>query len=367
VSSRTEFKVEPVKFRLGFFGAIVVAWLLIWSTYYAGTQFVDKAAVDNFTQQVSSETVILEDHLTRSLDVVAARLQFAAAFTNQASLTDGRLRSERLYDLIQEDRIVRSLSLIDDGGRIVASSNQRNVGFVVPTGELPDPRTGGSTFQVTYGNVFAYRDLLDIASDVPVNSNLKFWLASIPVPIGNRTFHWVATVNLGLFENLWERIDEDAASEIAIYDYNGKRISSHHGYVTESLPLGQEILAAVNRRDLGVFESTVDSNLIVAYRASAEHPAILVVVGDKARMFAARKDGRDHVTLYAALGSLLVLLVVGLLFRWYLSYEKSLVELANQAKATGAHVMVSESSKDGRILWGMGKQPLFRDDRIRSE
>ena len=353
MAARTDFKVEPVKFRLIFVGTAVLALLLIWSVYFAGTHFIEQSAIRALKQQVQSETTILEDHLSRSLDVVTTRLRFAAAFTNEQSLKDGRLRGDRLYELIQEDRVVRSLSLIDDRGRVVASSNSRNLGFLVPLGELPDLNGNGqNSSSVSYGNVFEYRDIADIASDAPANSSPRFWLASIPVNVGGRVYHWIATVNLGLFENLWERIDQDPTTEIAIYDYRGLRVSSHHGEITESTRgFGVELVENVNRTELGFFESKLNSNLLAAYRSSGEHPAILVVVGDKSRLIATLKDDRDQATLYALSGSLVVLLVVAGLFRWYVSYEKSLTELANQIKAAESHLMISESSRDGKILW----------------
>ena len=79
--------------------------------------------------------------------------------------------------------------------------------------------------------------------------------------------------------------------------------------------------------------------------------AILAVIGDKSRLIESLKDDRDQATLYALSGSLIVLLVVTGLFRWYVSYEKSLTELANQIKAAESHLMISESSRDGKILW----------------
>lgn len=51
------------------------------------------SAIRALKQQVQSETVILEDHLSRSLDVVTARLRFVAAFANVQSLKDERLRA----------------------------------------------------------------------------------------------------------------------------------------------------------------------------------------------------------------------------------------------------------------------------------
>ncbi len=125
---RTDFKVEPLKFRIIFAVSLISALAVIWSVYFVGTKYVQESAILALKQKVQSETIILEDHLSRSLDVVTARLRFVAALTNQQTLQDKQLSEKRLHELIQEDRVVRSLSLADERGRIVASSNPRNLG-----------------------------------------------------------------------------------------------------------------------------------------------------------------------------------------------------------------------------------------------
>ena len=355
---RTDFKVEPLKFRIIFAVALISALAVIWSAYVVGTSYVQESAIRSLKHLVQSETVILEDHLSRTLDVVTARLKFVAAFTNEQTLKDKRLRGDQLYELIQEDRVVRSLSLADDHGRIVASSNPRNVGVSIPLSELPDATMkGSSSTAVSFGNVFEHRDIFEINSDAPNNSSLRFWLVSIPVNVGGRIYHWIATVNVGLFENLWRRINDDPGTEIAVFDYQGKRISAQHSEVTAPTSgFGEELLKNASNADLGFFESKLNPNLLTAYRSSAEHPVILAVVGDKSHLIATLRGEHNQAMFYAFTGSLVVVVLIAGLFRWYLSYEKSLTELANQITATGAHLMISESSRDGKILWA---NPLF--------
>lgn len=355
---RTDFKVEPLKFRIIFAASLISALAIIWSVYFVGTRYVQDSAIKALKQKVQSESIILEDHLSRSLDVVSARLRFVTAFTNEHSLKDKRLSSERLHELIQEDRVVRSLSLVDESGRVIASSNPRNLDALIPIGELTDSTANAhGSASVNFGNVFEYRDIYELNTDAPASSGLKFWLASMPVNIGGRLYRWVAAVNVGLFENLWQRIDSDPNTEIAVYNYRGERISSHHGEITGQIHgFGPELLENVSRSDLGFFESKLNHNLLAAYRSSTEHPAVLAVVGDKSRLIETLKDDHNQATFFAIAGTMVVLVLMVALFRWYVRYEKSLTELANQITATGAHLMISESSRDGKILWA---NPLF--------
>ena len=92
---RTDFEVEPIKFRIIFAVSLISALAVIWSVYFVGTRYVQESAIRALKQQAQSETVILEDHLSRSLDVVTARLRLVAAFANVQSLKDERLRGDR--------------------------------------------------------------------------------------------------------------------------------------------------------------------------------------------------------------------------------------------------------------------------------
>lgn len=57
----------------------------------------------------------------------------------------------------------------------------------------------------------------------------------------------------------------------------------------------------------------------------------------------------DWLTRVASILSLCSLILVGYLFHWYSRYESSATELANQLRAVGAHLIVSESDPDGTI------------------
>ena len=58
----------------------------------------------------------------------------------------------------------------------------------------------------------------------------------------------------------------------------------------------------------------------------------------------------DRFIYGAAILSILVLVFMGYLFLWYFRYESSATELTNQARAMGAHLIVSESDPDGNII-----------------
>lgn len=351
-----ELKLKPKKFRLLFAFVLTLGLVFIWSVYGSSRYFLNLNIETSLRDRLQSDTVILEDHLSRSLDTVASRLRSLATFSSTRDISAPAELGRRLYDLIQEDRVVRSISLVDARGRIIASSSPQNVGVVVSSGELPSARAESQTSQVFFGKVYGFRDLGDIASDVPANSDLSFWLASTRTRIAGQTYHWVATINLGIFQNLWERSDEDPATEIAIYDYAGKRLVSHHGHITEKRSIGVELMRQVASQDKGLFGAGETQSLLVAYRVSTAHPAVMTITADMDRVFQASASERDRVALYAVTASIVLTLLVFGAYRWYLRYEESIVEMQNQSAAINSHVMLSESMPDGRII---SANPLF--------
>lgn len=351
-----ELKLKPKKFRLLFAFVLALGFTFIWSVYGSSRYFLNLSIETNFRDRLQSDTVILEDHLSRSLDTVATRLRSLAAFSSNRDLSAPAELGRKLYDLIQEDRVVRSISLVDSRGRILASSSPQNIGAVVPLGELPSNRAEGATSQVFYGKVYAFRDLGDISSDIPASSDLSFWLAATQVRISGQTYHWVAAINLGIFRNLWERSDEDPATEIAIYDYAGKRLASHHGYITEKAPIGIELMRQVASKDKGLFSFDRGQPFVVAYRVSNAHPVVMTITADMNRVFGAHASDRDRLSLYAITASIMLALLIFGAYRWYLRYEESIVEMQNQGAAINSHVMLSESLPDGQII---SANPLF--------
>lgn len=58
----------------------------------------------------------------------------------------------------------------------------------------------------------------------------------------------------------------------------------------------------------------------------------------------------QRIAWFAGVLSTLVFALLWILYRWYSRYEASATEVANQARAMGAHLMVSECDPDGRIV-----------------
>jgi diguanylate cyclase (GGDEF)-like protein/PAS domain S-box-containing protein len=344
-----EFRVEPAKFRLIFAGLLVGALGLVWIGYAAARILLIRSAETGLSSRIEVDTLVLEDHVSRSLDVVAGRLRGAEPLTETVAGAGAESAGASLGALILSDSVLRSLSLVDDLGRVVASSSPGNLGALVPQDAIPRP-TGEAwrAGEVAYGSVIPYRDLREIAAGNKGAVNV--WLAALHVEAGRRSYFWVAAINPGLFENFWARLDEDPATEIAIYDYRGQRLVSHHAVVPPGESFSAELLRETGQRAIGFYKSTVHPSLMVAYRVSQNHPVLVAVVGDRERL-GPEVSGSIRTVIYGAVGmSGVILLVFGLLYWGYLRYEVSVIEATNQARAIGAHLMVSEATPEGIIL-----------------
>ena len=343
-----DLRIEPAKFRLIFAALFFGALMLVVMSYFAARQLLMSGAESGLASRVEVDTLVLEDHVSRTLDTVAARLRSIAAVvdpsTHAASATTPALEA-----LILNDSAIRSVSLLDDLGRVLASSSATNIGALIPGDAIPQPpgqpaRAG----EIAFGPVIPYRDLRELGAGKSAGTSV--WLASLRVESRGKPYHWVVAVNPGLFENFWARLDNDPATEIGMYDYRGRRLISHHAVVPPGGAFGAELLRQASARSIGFYNSADHPALMVAYRASASHPVIVTVVGDRDRVGPAIADSMRTILYVCAGVASVIVLVVILLYRGYLRYEESVIEASNQARAIGAHLMVSEASPDGTII-----------------
>ena len=342
-----ELQVDPRRSRLTFYGLLAGALVLIWSICAGSLYLVRANDQATLEARIQSDALILEEHASRTLDTVAARLDTLAAITDPDALADGRLSSTALRNLILDDRMLRSVSLLDDGGRVLASSSPDNVGVVLPAEALPASNALSSSGGLRFAQAPLGRDLNDPAT--PGGPAGSAWLATKELVLGMRSYKLVAVVNLALFENLWARVDQDDFTELMLMDLNGQRLVTHHGFLTEDGALRSALLAALVPQPAGRFDFGPRDRYQAAYRVSPRHPVVMLVIGDVERLAQARKSTSGQFAAAALLASLLVGGVLAWLYRANQRYEAAVVEMSNQARAISAHMLVSESTPSGTI------------------
>lgn len=349
MSTKPELGIEPGRFRRAFLIALVAGLLLVWSAWFSSLYYIRKGEEEQLHSRIQGMALLLEDHATRTLDSVSARLKSVSAFTSPAALREGRLSVEALGELIYADRVVRSLSLLDDQGRVVASSRAQDIGVRLAPEMLAGPGSRPQTGEIRYGAVLPARDLDDIGvrSD---GSHATLWLAAMGVRMGDAQWQWVAVINPGLFENFWLRLEQDKGIGVAMYNYQGEPVATWQPVARGNESIVPDLMRAMEDRARGVFDAGSRRQLMVAYRASESHPVILTVGADRGLLRGLLAEDRQRMAAIAAGVSLFLVVLVGFLFRWYLRYEAAVIEVANQGRAISAHLMVSETALDGKII-----------------
>lgn len=344
-------KPSPYTYRLLFLLSALLVSAVVWGIYWVSIRAVERSATESLAKRISADTVILEDHFTRSIDVVTSVLRSASTLDDQGRLLNPSVGPEILTSLIIDVPIVRSLSLVDGSGRVVASSSPRNVGIVLDSADLPTLTRPLQSDEVKFGEVFALRDLHELNSDrSPVD--IGFWTALRSTQIDGSEHRWLIAINLGVFLNLWSEIDTDESTTILLVDESGKRVIDHH--LTQSTLATRAIDAVLDRLPDARHGSLElpDGDVQVAFQGSSAYPAAVIVTGDPSMLPIMAAGPRGRFIALAASANALLLGFILLLFLSYLRYERRSQELANQSRAIDMHLMVAELDRDGQVVSG---------------
>jgi PAS domain S-box-containing protein len=346
-----DHKLSPRTFRALFLLSALMVSALVWGIYWTSIRAVERAATQNLAERLSADAVMLEDHFTRSIDVVASVLRASTTLENPTRLSEPATGADALTRLIIEVPIIRSISLVDTDGRVVASSSARNVGMTLTAADLPTLAIPLQSDEVKFGEAFPLRDLYELNSDrTPVD--IGFWTAQRSVQIEGRDYRWLIAINLGVFLNLWSEVDTDEATMILLVDENGRRIIDHHlkekAFAERAIAL---VIERLSQAQHGSIDST-DQRLQIAFQGSAAYPAAIIMIGDSALLPVMAENLRNIPLAIAAASNVLLLSFIVLLFVFYLRYEKRSQELANQSRAIDMHLMVADLDREGRVLSG---------------
>jgi diguanylate cyclase (GGDEF)-like protein/PAS domain S-box-containing protein len=336
-----ELPIEPRRLRRLFVALLVGALLVIWGAWLNGIHALQKNAEGTLSSRIEVDTLLLEDHASRALDAVAAQLQGLPA--------GGVPSPAALQALIDDGPMIRSVSLVDPAGRVVASSSARNLGLALRPGLLPGAVAPEGAGGIRYGEVLPGRDLADLGR-VPAPARERAWLVARPLELRGQGHHWLAVLDPGNFEALWARLDENPATEIGLFDRRGRRIAAHHSVVPPGVALGAELVVQAATATRGSFVPGGHPKLWATWRGSARHPVVVVAVGHQGLIWDSNSAERAGLTAIAGGATLVVLLALALLYRGYLRYEASVIETANQVRAIGAHLMSIDTAPDGTIL-----------------
>lgn len=346
ISSR--LKPQQVR-RLGVLVGLVLL-VLVWSSYFFANRSVNDSFTKSTERALTSETTLLEDHLERSFNLVTTILMTMGEMTSITMVTPEVLTAQELQRAIGNSHVIRSLSLLDSEGVVLTSSNPSNLGKVIKT-DAHTQTNSNTSWQmdvVRFGQVLPYRDLQDWAWQSP-SPTQQLMPAFYTFERDGQTFTWIATINISFFENVWSRIEHNPAVEIAVFNYRGEKVMSHHDQPTTTGAVFEQLFNAISQESIGSFYLNDDHEFLVVYRTDTQSPMIVASIANMEVLKEETAQTREFLLLIAMLGSGLIIAVMLALYRLYIRQARASVFSNNLLSGITAHVMMTQSDLNGKI------------------
>ena len=293
-----------------------------------------------------------EDLLTQNLRLTA--MVTASNLEHERPRSDPQHIVEAFETTLRHAPFLRSLSLLDDEGRVTASSNLANVGLAIPTDAFLPPTTG-EVGVMRFGQPWAGRDLFrgrPSTTDEPVASNE---LSFIPLMQRVTTREGSATLLIALnpdyFVNHFSQKLDPSEGTVEILRYDGTLLMT-------TAPDGQpgrlqDAIHSFNLADteFGQFEQTSAAGAarttLTSYRASRLYPVVVVTRID--RDYALRNwKTATYTLLSVALPVLLGLILLSV------AYYRRQMLLAGQreesARLKAINATVFDSSTEATLI-----------------
>ena len=304
---------------------------------------------------------VLEDQGNRAFETVEIALAaLSDTLRESLSTTDAVHLSPTLAPSLQGLPFIRSLSLLDAQGRVLASSSLMNVDAVINRRWVPFPQGATGT---RLGPLVPGRDLEEAAADRLGSRPAVRSFMALTRSVGSSPggpLYLTAVLNVDYFSNEHARLLEDDTFSAAVTTLEGVMVTAtsgvrmmpgqraDHRFFTDFLP----------RKERGSFVGPgLDGHTVTtAFRLLRKQPLAVIVERDHALVHAAIA----HTAEWAAgLCSASLLLLGGMV----VMARRSLAGHASAQEAlSAARERVSSSERDLRTLVDSVRELIFRTD-----
>jgi len=212
---------------------------------------------------------------------------------------------------------LRSLSLVDSSGTIIASSNPLNIGHRLPESQKPAMTEAAGFLQP--GKPWIGRDFADgheLTDDLPVTpDNLGFIPLIRTFEMKGASYSMIATLNPDYFINYYRQMLGYAEDHVELLRYDGTPL-----LFTGSIRLladpsrNKAFVSRLERQEFGKFERS-DPPSLVSYRASRLFPLVIVTQIDRNRALAQWENEKKRMLLVVLPSMLLIVTASLLLYR----------------------------------------------------
>lgn len=335
---------------------LILALLIIaWLSALAFTAWrLRQDALANAFVTASMHARNFTEHLTQTLQVIDLT---AASLDPGGEAIDPHELSRRLAVALRPAAYLRSISLIDESGRVVASSNGDNLGRAVPISGF-FPLAPPESTQLLIGEPWLGRDLHDgLASspERPLAPDAAYFVPIMRRIIGGEQPLWVvATLNPDYFVNHFLQLLPAGQGRAQILRYDDRMlISSSLNDRPGAAGMAGRVAELLKQQDFGQLSQVLadGSEVMTAYRGSSRFPVLIAVHLEPQYVLAGwRADIRR--LLVVVLPVLAALTVAGvLLWRRQRHYVSQQAELEYQRRLAAS---VFEASTNAVILTSPG-------------
>jgi diguanylate cyclase (GGDEF)-like protein/PAS domain S-box-containing protein len=340
--------VQPRRWhRAAVLSALAIA-LVIWGALLWLRTVENRNAQTLLARALVDDAMVLEEHLARSIESVVGTAQALSLIDLQAVQATEQWHTLNLNELVLDRRLLRSISLVDQDGTVLASSFQDNVGHRVEPELRPMAQPGNAPGMVQFGLKYPRRDLVSCDDCRP---ELGFWAVTQDVRTDLRALRWVMAVNTGYFENFWHRmLSVHSGRSSHLLDLQGHVLAHQGGMGALPDDLSQWYRTNVLQQDAAHWQGQTAAYWQAQYRASVNWPLAVLVVADATAVDEFRSIN-DRRLLATGVGfSVLLSVILTAYLLWQRRYLRAVVALNNRNRAIDAHLMVSVTDSEGRIV-----------------
>ena len=279
-----------------------------------------QATLDKHLAEAETQARVFEDQLTQTLNLVNLTLQ---GLPETLDFARPEHTGSQLDAMLRRLLFLRSLSIADEEGRILASSNPSNLGQQINTRLFqPSAEAGATTGFLRLGPPWSGRDFADGRQTTPALPAIPGDNGFLPLVreeiVGGRRLQLLATLNPDYFINHFARHVDAALSRVDMIDYDGRLLVS----LAENLAVGQrqlsgERLQRMRANEIGSFADDNErlSSVLTAFRASRSYPAFIVVQVDREAALSTWRSETQRTLLAVGLALLAVILLGAAMIR----------------------------------------------------
>jgi len=311
-------------------------------------------ALDSHLADARSHARVFEEQLTQTLTLADLSLQAMPELLDAPVLDEPEI-SRQLERMLRRLLFLRSLSIANEDGRILASSNPDNIGRQIDSSDFHPPREGNEIASfLRLGVPWRGRDLADAMASTtrkPIPpDHPSFFPAAREESVGPRRLQMIAAFNPDYFINHFSHHIDPQLTQVEIIDYQGIVVLSSR----DDLMPGSQYLSGtplMEMRDSEIGSRAEDTNngrqILSAYRASRSYPLFVLVQVDQERALSQWYEETRTTLTITGLGLLLIVTLGVLLIG---RIRRSLINEARLHHERQLAAQVFENSTSGILV-----------------